>query len=151
MPISVHLIHLKKRNGSLVTGNLRTGEGKAADDIKILLMAMLHIDLTQHLVSIKCNMLRGLKFYNWLWHGYTRFWTFMFQFSRMSNENFEQDSKKNALLLSKIVESQTASLGYGMYGFGGSIYNKDKIQSTLSASTKLWKLHHSNHRRVSNC
>jgi hypothetical protein len=61
----------------------------------------------------------------------------MFQFSRMSNENFEQDSKKNALLLSKIVESQTASLGYGMYGFGGSIYNKDKIQSTLSASTKL--------------
>jgi hypothetical protein len=37
----------------------------------------------------------------------------------------ERASKKYGLLPPKIAESDTVSLGHGMCGSGGSIYNKD--------------------------
>jgi hypothetical protein len=47
----------------------------------------------------------------------------------------ENTRKKYGLLPPKIAESNTVSLGHGMCGFGGSIYNKDISQNTLSACT----------------
>jgi hypothetical protein len=47
----------------------------------------------------------------------------------------EDDRKKYGLLPPKIAESDTVSLGHGMCGSGGSIYNKDTRQNTLSART----------------
>jgi hypothetical protein len=46
----------------------------------------------------------------------------------------EDKRKKNGMLPPKIAESYTVSLGYGLCGSGGSIYNKDTRQRKLSAS-----------------
>jgi hypothetical protein len=43
----------------------------------------------------------------------------------------KKERKKYGLLPPKIAESDTASLGYGLCGSGGSIYNKDTSQNTL--------------------
>jgi hypothetical protein len=43
----------------------------------------------------------------------------------------EKEHKKYGLLPPKIAESDTASLGHGLCGCGGSIYNKDTSQNTL--------------------
>jgi hypothetical protein len=40
----------------------------------------------------------------------------------------------------KIAESDTVSLGHGLCGFGGSIYNKDNIQDKLYASLIALKM-----------
>jgi hypothetical protein len=45
------------------------------------------------------------------------------------------ERKKYGLLPPKIAESDTASLCHGMCGSGGSIYNKETRQNTLSACT----------------
>jgi hypothetical protein len=47
----------------------------------------------------------------------------------------KKERKKYGLLPPKIAESDPQSLGYGMCGSGGSIYNKDTSQNTLSACT----------------
>jgi hypothetical protein len=47
----------------------------------------------------------------------------------------ERKNMKYGLLLSKIAESDTLSLGHSLCGASGSIYNKDTIQNTLSACT----------------
>jgi hypothetical protein len=45
----------------------------------------------------------------------------------------KKERKKYGLLLPKIAESDTVSLGHGKCGSGGSIYNKDTSQKhTLS-------------------
>jgi hypothetical protein len=46
----------------------------------------------------------------------------------------ERSRKKYGLLPPKIAESDTVSLCHGMSGSGGSIYNKDTSQNTLSSS-----------------
>jgi hypothetical protein len=46
----------------------------------------------------------------------------------------EKERKKYGLLPPKIAESDTASLGHGLCGSGGSIYNKDTSQNTLFVS-----------------
>jgi hypothetical protein len=46
----------------------------------------------------------------------------------------EKERKKYGLLPPKIAEFVTASLGHDFCGSGGSIYNKDTSQNTLSAS-----------------
>jgi hypothetical protein len=43
----------------------------------------------------------------------------------------ERARKKYGLLPPKIAESDTASLGHGLCGSGGSIYNKNTIQKTI--------------------
>jgi hypothetical protein len=43
--------------------------------------------------------------------------------------------KKYGMLPDKIAESDIVSLGHGLCGSGGSIYNKDTSQNTLSAYT----------------
>jgi hypothetical protein len=45
----------------------------------------------------------------------------------------ENNRKKYGLLPPKIAESDILSLGHGMCGSGGSIYNKDTGQNTLSS------------------
>jgi hypothetical protein len=45
----------------------------------------------------------------------------------------KKERKRYGLLPPKVAESDTASLGHGLCGSGGSIYNKDTIQNTLSA------------------
>jgi hypothetical protein len=45
----------------------------------------------------------------------------------------KKERKKYGRLPPKIAEYDTVSLGHGMYGYGGSIYNKNTIQNTLSA------------------
>jgi hypothetical protein len=47
----------------------------------------------------------------------------------------ERVCKKFGLLPHKIAESDTVSLGHGLCGSGGSIYNKDTSQNTLSVCT----------------
>jgi hypothetical protein len=47
----------------------------------------------------------------------------------------KKERKKYGLLPRKIAEYDTVSLGHGMCGFGGSIYNKDTNQNILSACT----------------
>jgi hypothetical protein len=46
----------------------------------------------------------------------------------------KKERKKYGLLPPKIAESDTVSLGHGLCGSGGSIYNKDTSQNTLSFS-----------------
>jgi hypothetical protein len=46
----------------------------------------------------------------------------------------EKTRKKYGLLPPKIAQSDTVSLGHGMFGSGGSIYNKDTSQNTLFVS-----------------
>jgi hypothetical protein len=46
----------------------------------------------------------------------------------------ENNRKKYGLLPPKIAEYNTQSLGYGMCGSGGSIYNKDTSPNTLFSS-----------------
>jgi hypothetical protein len=46
----------------------------------------------------------------------------------------ERANKKYGLLSPKRAESDTQSLGHGLCGSGGSIYNKDTSQNTLSSS-----------------
>jgi hypothetical protein len=71
----------------------------------------------------------------------------------------KKERKKYGLLPPKIAESDTASLGHGLFKCGGFIYNKDTRQNALSACTyndrsrkipkagsKLSKLHISQHR-----
>jgi hypothetical protein len=48
----------------------------------------------------------------------------------------KKERKKYGLLPPKIAESDTLSLGYGLCGSGGSIYNKTAIQNTLSVCTQ---------------
>jgi hypothetical protein len=48
-------------------------------------------------------------------------------------ELIKKERKKNGLLPPKIAESDALSLGHGLCGSGGSIYNKDTSQNTLSA------------------
>jgi hypothetical protein len=43
----------------------------------------------------------------------------------------KKERKKYGLLPSKIAESDVLSLGHGLCGSGGSIYNKDTNQNTL--------------------
>jgi hypothetical protein len=45
----------------------------------------------------------------------------------------KKERKKYGLLPPKIAESDTMSLGNGLCGSGGSIYNKDTSQNALSA------------------
>jgi hypothetical protein len=45
----------------------------------------------------------------------------------------KKEHKKNGLLSLKVAVSDTVTLGHGLCGSGGSIYNKDTIKSTLSA------------------
>jgi hypothetical protein len=45
----------------------------------------------------------------------------------------ERKRKKYGMLQPKIAEYDTVSLCHGMCGSGGSIYNKDTSQNTLSA------------------
>jgi hypothetical protein len=47
----------------------------------------------------------------------------------------EKERKKYGLLPPKIAEFNTESLVYAFCGPGGSIYNKDTNQNTLSACT----------------
>jgi hypothetical protein len=50
----------------------------------------------------------------------------------------ERESKKNGLLPPKIAESDILSLGHGLCGSGGSIYNKDTSQKhSLLAVTMI--------------
>jgi hypothetical protein len=53
--------------------------------------------------------------------------TSYYQVQRMT-----KDRKKYGLLPHKIAESDTTSLVYGLCRSGGSIYNKDTSQNTLS-------------------
>jgi hypothetical protein len=53
----------------------------------------------------------------------------------MLNDKEGAEQKKNGLLPPKIVESDIVSLGHGLCGSDGSIYNKDTRQNTLSACT----------------
>jgi hypothetical protein len=46
----------------------------------------------------------------------------------------KKERKKYGLLPPKIAESDKQSLGHGLCGSGGSIYNKDTSQNTLSFS-----------------
>jgi hypothetical protein len=46
----------------------------------------------------------------------------------------KKEREKYGLLPSKIAESDNASLGHVMCGSGGSIYNKDTSQNTLSTT-----------------
>jgi hypothetical protein len=46
----------------------------------------------------------------------------------------KKERKKYGLLPPKIAESDTVSFGNGLCRSGGSIYNKDTIQNTLSFS-----------------
>jgi hypothetical protein len=43
----------------------------------------------------------------------------------------KKERKKYGMLLLKIAESDTVSLGHGLGGSGGSIYDKDTSQNTL--------------------
>jgi hypothetical protein len=52
----------------------------------------------------------------------------------MSNDKEGEYRKKYGLLPPKIAESDILSLGHGMCGSGGSIYNKDTSQNTLSTT-----------------
>jgi hypothetical protein len=47
----------------------------------------------------------------------------------------KKERKKYGLLPTKIAESDTISVGHGLCGSGGSIYNKNTSQTTLSAFT----------------
>jgi hypothetical protein len=47
----------------------------------------------------------------------------------------KKERKKYGLLLPKIAEFETVSLGHGLCGSGGSIYNKDTSQNILSDCT----------------
>jgi hypothetical protein len=51
----------------------------------------------------------------------------------------KKERKKYGLLPPKIAESDIVSLRHGLCGSGGSIYNKETSQHTLSASLKLSK------------
>jgi hypothetical protein len=53
----------------------------------------------------------------------------------MSNDKEKEYRKKYGLLPPKIAESDILSLDHGLCGSGGSIYNKDTSQNTLSACT----------------
>jgi hypothetical protein len=55
----------------------------------------------------------------------------MFHLSSMSNYKEKEKCKKYRLLPFKIDEPQIVSLGHGLCGSGGSMYNKDTSQSTL--------------------
>jgi hypothetical protein len=46
----------------------------------------------------------------------------------------KKERKKCGLLPPKIVESDAVSLGHGLCGSGGSIYNKNSSQNTLFVS-----------------
>jgi hypothetical protein len=46
----------------------------------------------------------------------------------------KKERKKYGFLPSKIAESDNVSLGYGLCGSGGSIYNKDTCQNTIFVS-----------------
>jgi hypothetical protein len=46
----------------------------------------------------------------------------------------EHTHKKYGLLPPKVAESDTVSLGHGLCGSGGFIYNEDTIQNLLHAS-----------------
>jgi hypothetical protein len=54
---------------------------------------------------------------------------------RMSNDK-EEANKQYGLLPPKIAESVNLSLGHGLCGSGGSIYNMETSQNTLSAWTQ---------------
>jgi hypothetical protein len=49
----------------------------------------------------------------------------------------KKERKKYGLLPPKIAESHTVSLGHGMCGSGGFIYNKDTSQNTLHSLLAL--------------
>jgi hypothetical protein len=51
----------------------------------------------------------------------------------------KKERKKYGLLSSKIAESDTKFLGHSLYGSGGSIYNKDTSQNTLSDCTHNYR------------
>jgi hypothetical protein len=46
----------------------------------------------------------------------------------------KKERKKYGLLPPKIAETDAANLGHGLCGSGGSIYNKDTSQNTLSTT-----------------
>jgi hypothetical protein len=52
----------------------------------------------------------------------------------------KKERKKYGLLPSKIAESDTVSLGHGMCGSGGSIYNRYTSQNIFSASLLALKM-----------
>jgi hypothetical protein len=52
----------------------------------------------------------------------------------------EKQRKKYWLLLPKIADSDTVYLGHGLCGSGGSIYNKDTSQNTLSSALLALKM-----------
>jgi hypothetical protein len=62
-------------------------------------------------------------------------WLFTLYLSSMSNDNEGATKQECGLLQPKIAESDTIFLGNGLCGSGGSIYNKDTSQNTLSAWT----------------
>jgi hypothetical protein len=71
---------------------------------------------------------------NITWPGLTQdveHWYSTCQVCQMTNK----ERKKYGLLPPKIAESDIVSLGHGLCGSGGSIYNKDTSQNTLSACT----------------
>jgi hypothetical protein len=47
----------------------------------------------------------------------------------------DRESNKYGFVTPKIAESDTVFLGHGLCGSGGSIYNKDTSQNTLSTCT----------------
>jgi hypothetical protein len=51
------------------------------------------------------------------------------------SQMIKKERKKYGLIPPKIAEFDTVSLGHGLCGSGGSIYNKDTSQNTLSACT----------------
>jgi hypothetical protein len=72
------------------------------------------------------------------WHGLTQDYEdclLMFHLSSMSNDKEGAERKKYGLLPPKIAESDTVFLVHGLCGSGGSIYNKDTSQNTLSTYT----------------
>jgi hypothetical protein len=49
----------------------------------------------------------------------------------------KKERKKYVLIPPKIAESDIVSLGHGLFGSGGSIYNKDISQNTLYSLLSL--------------
>jgi hypothetical protein len=52
----------------------------------------------------------------------------------------KKERKKYGLLPPKIAESDLQSLGHGLCGSGGSIYNKDTSQNKLSSTLLALKI-----------
>jgi hypothetical protein len=74
---------------------------------------------------------------------YTRCWTLIVYVPLVKYVKWQRKSvRKNGMIPTKIAESDIASLGHGLCGSGGSIYNKDTSQNTLSSFTHKYRSSH---------